>query len=303
MLRRVKGLVTITLAIGFFFYCTSTAMAFGHYTPGSLGLNAASLPPPGFHYTMYNLMYTADTMLDDNGNDLDLDLDLTVFANVHQFTYMTDYKILGADFGFDVLIPLVYTSMEMKRQGVDEDSFSLGDICVEPFVFAWHTPRWDVALAFGFYAPTGESDEPSSPGAGYWSFMETLGATYYFDEARTWTASLLTRWLQNTEDRDTEITAGANVVAEYGLAKAFPFNSGELFLTAGVAGYTYKQLDEDSGDGASDQKYFGNAVGPEIRLMGFKPFPFQLSLRYLFEYAGENTTEGQNVCLTLIGSF
>jgi hypothetical protein len=30
------------------------AHAFGRYTPGALGLNMASLPPPGFHCTGYN---------------------------------------------------------------------------------------------------------------------------------------------------------------------------------------------------------------------------------------------------------
>lgn len=303
MLKYLKGLVASFLAAGVIVLGAGSAMAFGHYTPGSLGLNAATLPPEGFHYTMYNLLYNADTMTDSSGNEMNVGLDLTVFANVHQFTYMTKYKFLGATYGFDVLIPLVYTNFEMKSVGADEDTWGLGDICVEPIVLAWHSPHWDVALAAGFYAPTGESGDYSSPGKGYWSLMETVGVTYYFDDARTWTFSLLTRWLQNAEDRDTDITPGADVVAEYGLAKAFPLNNGGLVLTAGVAGYTYKQLTEDSGDGSDDDLYFGNAVGPEVRLMVFKPFPIQVSLRYLFEYGTENTTEGQNVCLTLIASF
>ena len=44
-------------------------------------------------------------------------------------------------------------------------------------------------------------------------------------------------------------------------------------------------------------------MGPEVRGMVFKPFPMQVSLRCLFEYATENSTEGQSACLTLIGSF
>ena len=278
-----------------------SAMAFGHYTPGSLGLNAATLPPQGFHYTMYNIFYNADTLKDNSGNDIQVGMDLNVFASVHQFTYMTGYKIFGAEFGFDAIIPLVYTNIEIKAAGVDEDTFGIGDLYFEPFVLAWHTQSWDVAFALGFYAPTAESDKQSSPGAGYWSFMETLGATYYFDDARTWTFSVLTRWLQNTEDRDTDITPGADVVAEYGLAKALPVND-NLVFTAGVAGYTYAQLTDDDGVD-DDEKYFGNAVGPELRILVFKPFVWQVSLRYLFEYGCENTTEGQNVCLTLIGSF
>ena len=67
--------------------------------------------------------------------------------------------------------------------------------------------------------------------------------------------------LQNAEDRDTDITPGADVVAEYGLAKAFSLNKGSLILTAGVAGYTYKQLSDDSGEGSSDDQYFATRWG------------------------------------------
>ncbi len=278
---------------------SSNVQAFGHYTPGALGLNAATLPPPGFHWTAYNMYYTSDTLHDDNGNDIPVDLDLEVFASAHQFTYMTSKKILGADYGFDMIIPLVNVDIEMV--GVDESSFGIGDIFFEPFVLGWHTPRWDVSIAAGVHTPTGESGDPSSVGKGYYSFMETLGATYYFDEGKTWSASVLTRWLQNTENEDTDITPGAEVVAEYGLTKAFP--SKTQIISAGLVGYSYGQLTEDSGTGASDDKYSGHAFGPEIKYMGFAPFPWQVALRYQVEYETKNTTEGTNICLQLIGSF
>ncbi|MBU1170258.1 MAG: transporter [Proteobacteria bacterium] len=301
-INKVKGFIGGLFAVVIVLLVSGSAMAFGHYTPGALGLGSATLPPPGFHYTMYNMFYTADTLNDDHGNAVNLGLDLTVFAMANQFTYMTDHKILGADFGFDVIVPIVAIDMKMSALGVDESSFGLGDLYFEPFVLGWHAPRWDLSFALGFYAPTADSDEPSSPGSGYWSFMETLGGTYYLDEARTMTVSVLTRWLQNTEDEDTDITPGANVVAEYGIAKTIPVKEGVL-LTAGLAGYTYAQLTDDSGAGATDDRYSAHALGPEVRVMVFKPFPMQASFRYLIEYNAESTTEGNNACLTLIGSF
>jgi len=288
--------------------CVSgTAMSFGHYTPGALGINAASLPPKGFHYTMYNIFYSADKVMDDKGKkDPNFGIDVSVYAMANQFTYMTDFKILGGDYGFDFIIPLVRTDVSVDIVTPDihggDDSFELGDICIEPFLLSWHTPRLDVTFGLGFYAPTADHDELASPGFGYWSFMETLGATYYFDDARTASFSVLTRWLQNTEEDDTDLTYGADVVAEYGLAKAFPIEKTAIF-TAGVAGYTYAQIADDSGTGATDDRFFGNAIGPEVRYMVFKPFPIQISARYLFEYGVENETEGDNACLTLIGSF
>lgn len=300
-LSMLRGIATLFCAVALIPLSCSLASAFGHYTPGALGLNAATLPPPGLHWTAYNIYYTADTLHDNSGNELPVNLDLSVFASAHQLTYMTEHKILGADYGFDIVVPLVNVDVEIGAAGVDESSFGIGDISIEPLVLGWHTDRWDVAFAVGVHIPTGEHGDPSSIGKGHWSFMETLGATYYFDEQRTWSASVLTRWLQNTENDDTDITYGADMVAEYGLAKTFPGK--DRIIRVGVAGYSYAQLTEDSGTGASDEKFIAHAIGPEIYYMGFSPFPFQIALRYLTEYGAENTTEGTNISLQLIGSF
>jgi hypothetical protein len=289
-------------------------MSFGHYTPGALGINAASLPPKGFHYTMYNMFYSADKVMDDKGKENPyFGIDVNVYTMANQFTYMTDSKIFGGDYGFSFIIPLVRTDVSIEFNDYwgrpineDDDSFELGDICIEPFLLSWHTPRLDVTFGLGFYAPTGDHDELASPGSGYWSFMETLGATYYFDDARTASFSVLTRWLQNTKHEDYDFTHGADVVAEYGLAKSFPIEKTAMF-TAGVAGYTYAQIADHSGsdisEDLSEERFSGNAIGPEVRYMVFQPFPIQISARYLFEYGVENRTEGTNACLTLIGSF
>ena len=299
---RTKCIGAVILVAVLILAGSGTAMAFGHYTPGVEGINAATLPPPGLHYLMYNLFYNSDTLTDDNGDDIDVGLDLNVYANVHRFAYITNQKLLGADVGVGAIIPLLYTNIEIEALGVDEDTFGIGDILLEPLILGWHFPQLDVTAALGVFTPTGENDAPSDPGLGYWSIMETLGATYYFDSARTISASVLTRWLQNTEDDDTDITAGADMVAEYGVSKMIPLQE-TLLLFAGVTGYSYAQLAEDSGDTSSDEKFIGHAIGAEVRLLSLKPFPMQMSLRYSYEYGAENTTEGQSACLTLIGSF
>lgn len=297
-----KKLTIIFFALAIILGVAGTAAAFGRYTPGVLGLNAGTLPPKGLHYTMYNVFYNADTWRDDNGDSVNLGLDLSVYAMANQFLYVSDSKIFGADYGFDIIIPLVNVDIKNAAAGIDEDNFDIGDLYIEPFVLSWHMPRLDVAFALGFYVPTADTGKPSSAGSGYWSSMETLGVTYYFDEAKTTTFSVLTRWLQNTENEHTDIIPGANVVAEYGLAKTFPMSKTSNF-TAGIAGYTYAQIGKDSGPGTTDDKYIGHAIGPELRYMVFRPFPMQISARYLFEYGVRNSTEGMNACLTLIGSF
>lgn len=304
MTRKYRGRVGGGFLAAAIILCLAgSALGFGHYTPGVEGIGGASAPPRGFHYLMYNLFYNADKMTDDNGHTATPPgFDLSVYAMAHRFTYMTDLKILGADYGFDAIIPAVRTDLSIGAINYDDDSFEMGDICVEPFILGWHTPRLDVTFALGFYAPTASSRERVSAGKGYWSALETLGATYYFDDARTTSLSVLTRWLQNEENSKTGIKPGADMVAEYGLGKTIPLSTISN-VTVGLAGYSYAQIAENSGDGPGDDRFSGHAVGPEIRGMVFKPFPIQVSARYLFEYATKNTTEGHNACLTLIGSF
>jgi hypothetical protein len=299
---RIRLVGLCMLALSFVIAASDDAGAFGHYTPGVEGLYAATLPPPGLHYLMYNVFYASDELKDDNGDTLDVGLDLNVYANAHRLAYVSKLNFFGANYGFDVIIPLINTDIKIEALNIDENKFGLGDICVEPIILGWHTTRWDLVAALGAYLPTGKHDTPSSPGFGYWSVMETFGATFYLDGERNWSASILTRWLQNTEDDDTDVTPGANMVAEWGIANTIPLNE-SLLLTGGVAGYSYVQLTKDSGAGASDDKYIAHAVGPEIRFMSLKPFPLQIILRYLFEYGSENTTEGHNASLVFTGSF
>ena len=293
------GLAALILIVG----GATAALAGGHYVPGVEGVTAATVPPPGFHYRMYTLYYTSDASYDNHGNKQNNDLDLKVFGSSHRFVWISNYKILGADFGMDVIIPLVHTDISIGAAGIDSSQFGLGDICVDPFVLSWHTPRWDLSLALGFFAPTGDHDDVDSPGLGYWSLMGTAGATYYFDQERSWTASVLTRWLKNFEDDDTDITPGAELVAEYGVGKSFQVSPG-LQLRPGLAGYSYVQLTDDDGAGSGDdERGLVHAVGPEINLFWLPPTLCQLNLRYVWEYGAENETQGQKAVMTLTFSF
>jgi hypothetical protein len=274
-----------------------------HYTPGSLGICGAVIPPPGFHYINYNVFYNADTFKDSDGNSADIGFDLGVYANVSQFVYMTDVKILGADFGIDAVVPLVSTDLKISATGVDSNEFGLGDITLEPIALAWHGARYDAIAGLAAIIPAGDTDEPASAGKGYWSIMETLGLNVYLDQERTWSASMLTRWIENFEDPDTKVTSGMELVAEYGIGKTLVLQDG-LFFRSGIAGYSAVQLTDDDGPGTdSDERRQINAVGPDINFTLLSKIPLQLEARYMFEYGGESTAQGQLATITLRASF
>ena len=121
----------------------------------------------------------------------------------------------------DTIIPFVYKNISAPFG--DGHQFNLGDIYFSPLVLSRHFQQFDVAGAYGFYAPSGEFnadttvDYLTSPGSGYWSHMFTLGGVWYPDEKKTWAVSLLNRYEINTEQNQTDITPGNMLSMDWGL--------------------------------------------------------------------------------------
>ncbi len=299
------GIITTT-ALMFFFGLTVYAETSGsHYPYGAEGVKAASVPPPGFHYRTYNTLYHPTTLRDNNGDKLDVNFDLNVFSSVQRFIHVTEYKILGGNFFYNVLVPLVYKDLEIDASGVsDSQGLGLGDIVFEFSGLGWHLDRLNFVAALAVIAPTGEFDEnqPASLGLGYWSGMLTLGATAYFDEAKTWSFSALSRTLVHTEQKDTNITPGSEFVVEYGLGKEFAVRE-KLLVRPGIAGCSYWQISDDSDGNSNDNRKQSHAIGAEINFFWLPPTLFQVNLRVLRDYSVENGPDGAQVVVTLTKSW
>ena len=289
--------------------CSSgnAATSGSHYTYGVEGVMGATPPPPGWHYRMYNFWYNPDELKDNSGNTVPGNFDLDVFASVQRIIHVTNIKILGADYFYDIVVPLVDTDFTFGSF-TDSHSFTVGDMEIEPFALAWRQPRWDASFALAVIVPTGhfEGSEPASPGLGYWSGRLTLGGTYYFDANKTWSVSVLTRTLINGEQEDTNVTPGSEFVAEYGVGKEFLVNN-TWMIRPGLTGASYWQIDDDSDDNLgyniiADQHKQAHAAGAEINVF-YLPMLFQVNLRYLQEYGVNNGPEDSRFIATLTKSF
>ncbi len=312
MVQKWHKLVLITL-VGLAVITWAASMSFGatsgsHYPFGGEGVEAPSVPPPGFHYRVYNTIYNPDTLNDDNGDELEVGFDLDLFATVHRFIHVTKKKIWGADYAWNIIVPVVGKDVEIAALGVkDSKTLSMGDIIIEPVVLAWHKPRYDAVAALAVIAPTGEfdGDKPASPGYGYWSGMLTLGATVFFDEKKTLSFSALTRTLVHTEQADTNVTPGSEFVVEWGLGKSIPI-SDKLIIRPGISGCGYWQISDDSDDYGSivaNERKQSLAIGPEINFFWLPPKLFQMNLRLLREFDVENGPEGSQFVITFTKSW
>ncbi|BBO85992.1 hypothetical protein DSCO28_65580 [Desulfosarcina ovata subsp. sediminis] len=307
MSKQIKRMVLAGGAALLFFlsvYSAEAATLGSHYPFGGEGVLAASVPPPGFHYRIYNTWYNPTTVKDDSGDKDDIDLD--VFSTVHRFIHVTQKKILGADYFYNIIVPLVDKDLTLGTY-TDSQSLALGDTCFEFFGLAWHKPRWDAAFALAVIAPTGEYalDKKASPGLGYWSGMLTLGGTVYLDAQRSWSLSALTRTLVHTEQDESDVTPGSEFVVEYGLGKEIPVTD-KLLVRPGIAGCAYWQIEDDSDDGpgtVADERKRAYALGAEINFFWLPPTLFQVNLRALREFGAKNTVQGSQFVLTLTKSW
>ncbi len=277
---------------------TVRVQAQGHYVNGVEGLKAASLPPPGLYYRMYNVYYQADRLRDNDGNRLPVGFDVKVFANAHRIIWVSDIEFLGGQLFMDALIPLIYTDLKIDALGVADDRWGIGDLFVEPLGVKWHGARYDAALSAGGYIPVGtyDSQEPASAGKDMWTLMLTAGGTVYFDAGKTWAASILSRFETHSTQNDLDIRPGNSFHFEYGLSKTF-----DRTLDVGVAGYCRWQVSDSKGDDLTtppDDRQRVFAAGPEVNYF-IPQHRLFVSLRGLHEFGARGRSEGQLATLTL----
>lgn len=296
-MRKLIVVMFCTFGLVGVLFGTAFAQETGHYVNGVEGIKAATLPPPGFYYRLYNVFYNADEVMDPDGDESPADFEVSVYAMVNRFVWITDKKILGADFGADVIIPLIYTDIEIKGTPVDDDQFGLGDICIEPFVLSWHAPRHDASFGLAVYVPTGDTGDPASPGKDMWTGMLTLGGTYYLDAEKTWSASILARYETHSEKDETNVTPGDDFHFEWGIGKTLA-----KVWDVGLTGYCHWQVTDDSGSGVTSDHDRVYAIGPEVSTF-IPPAKLFLSLRSQWEFGAEDRSEGNVTTLTLTKIF
>lgn len=293
----MKRLMTVFLLFAFCLSSQPALAGHGHYVNGAEGLRAASLPPPGVYYKLYTMYYSADTYRNKHGKSVG-SFNVDVFAMAHRVIYSSDIEFLGGNLLFDAVVPMVNTNIRMGG-AFDDERFGFGDILVEPFVLAWHGDRYDATVAAGVYLPSGyySKNDMASPGKGYWSGLFTAGGTVYFDDLKTWHASILARYETHSEQQGANIRPGDDFRFEWGIGKMIN-NSFDL----GVAGYCAWQVHADRGGRAAKDLEQVYAVGPEIAF----PIPdwgMHISLRSLWEFENRSASEGNMTVLSLVKSF
>jgi hypothetical protein len=283
----------------------------GHNSKGDFGLQSGSQPPPGFYIAPMYYRYDTDTLKDLDGNSVSLAPQnkgsLEANAYVLSLIWVSEYKILGGNYSFQIYPALTDNNLEAPILGFDESvSTGFADLYLQPINLGWHLDGADFTAGIGIFAPTGsyELGGSNNRGLGMWSFELFAGSTLYLDDAKSWHFATTAFYETHSDKKDTDIRVGDILTLEGGLGKSFM----EGALSVGAAYYAQWKLTEDdlginsplfSGRSIGKNSVYG--VGPELTLpiaTSQKLYGF-LTARYLWEFDAKSTSEGETFVMTL----
>lgn len=268
----------------------------GAYPNGAEDFMAGALPPPGTYFKNYMLYYTASKLKDNNGNDVPVDFKLKAAAEVLRFIYVTDYKILGANWAVHAFIPLAYQDVSVA--GRSDDRFGLGDIIIDPIILGWHSKNFHVTTGLDIYMPTGNYDQThlANTGRNYWTFEPILGMTYLSDGGFEISAKFMYDF--NTENDDTNYQSGQEFHVDYLIG----YHIGKQWAV-GLGGYYYVQTTDDKVNGVTTpngSKGQVFSIGPAVQY-GYKNMSF--TLKWQPEFEAKNRPEGNNFWFNFVYAF
>ena len=265
---------------------------------------------------------TADRSVTIN-NTITADVTGTADLNVKMFSYdvnpmlfyCSNFNILGAKYAVGIApsYNYVYTKIDADLNGtlsingtpvksasghvkVEDSDSGFGDLMVRPLMLDWGSDRYDIVLAYSFYAPTGHYAENklANVGLGYWSHDISFGGLYYFNKKAT--AVLCNATYEfNTRMSGQDTYPGQNLILEYGIDQFL-----NKWLEVAVSGSSYFQMTDDFGTSAHSKSNHEmvHSVGGEVDLW---LIPNRVSIvgRYFYQYYGENAMKGQGANATV----
>lgn len=340
-LGRLAGL-TLVLA----FASTAPAHAqHGDWLLGSFGFQGASQPPEGLYYmNQFSYYHTSSSDFAATGTlkcgtrgglcssaNLNGSASLDLFIDANIITWTSPFKIFGANYGLNLIIPFAIAdasgnaslepvlslpgnSLALPTAGGSGGSTkgSIGDIYFEPLNLGWHFKRLDLIASSGFFAPSGPYNASAmlNIGFGHWTGVFGLGSVAYADAERTWSLSVYSHYLLYASQMGRDYTLGNAVPFEWGAAKTFNLK-GEIIqqATIGAIGYAQWQVTNNSIganpttkptamiiDNLSSTKAQVYAAGPGINLLTRYGF---YSLRWYEEFGAHATPSGNQLMFSV----
>ena len=252
----MKNTTLISNALIITAVATACSAAFATEGGGSMG----ALPPTGFHALEYIQTYNADALKDNNGAQIPINFDLHVTAIATRFVWVTDQTVLGGQLAFQAIVPLV--NLGVSVNGAGQTKSGIGDSLVGVGMGYHVSPNFHYVVAVNIVMPIGQynKNDMVNLGRNYWDVEPFFAVTY--KQADGINADIMGLYDINTRNKATGYTSGQEIHADYAIGWGF----GKHFI-AGVSGYIYQQVTDDSVGGVSVPNHRGRtmAIGPSIK--------------------------------------
>ena len=191
---------------------------------------------------------------------------------------------------------------------VHDSGTGLGDLYVQPLWLDWSGDHYDIALADGFYAPTGRYSAGAldNTGMGYWSNQTQLSAAYYPWKHKGTALTVATTYEVHGNKEGYDIRSGDTLTVNWGLSQFLPLNKDKTWLAeVGFAGYDLFQVSDDRGrDVTYDASVHDqvHAYGVQLGLVQTK-WNATMTLRWMHEYGARDRFEGNMYVLNFAVKF
>ena len=283
----------------------------GGNTLGDYGVGAGSQPGPGLYTSLFYYHYHTDRVLNANGDKATFapsqpgDISFNAIAGV--VWWVSDFKILGGTYGVMATFAFTNAVLDMPIFGLDETTnMAYGDMYFQPINLGWNTKKLDYTAGLGLYAPTGKYEDggDDNVGLGMWGYEIFGGATYYFDEKKSWSFALTSWYETHSKKKGADTKVGDIVSLEGGLGKSFM----EGAMNFGIAYYAQWKVTSDKLNGytlpltdlhrADKHQIYGLAPEVTLPLIINKKLIALVNAKYFWEFGALSMSEGNTLTVT-----
>jgi hypothetical protein len=270
---------------------------------GEFGMKAGAQAPPGFYAGMFGAINWNDELKGPDGRSVPSEggsLNQYLFGPL--LIWVTDLKVLGANYGMMAAIPFANTTVDFPRFFTQSSSgFDISQLWIVPVQLGWHLDRADLIFQYAFYPPTGRYSPGASnnTGLGMWCNELALLSTVYFDKGKNWHLSASAFYDINSKKKDIDWTQGNPFTLMWGLGANYGSGDSLFKGWGGVAGYAQWQVTSTSGADVprvvQDNKAQIYGIGPELTtLQG------ALTIRYFWNFGGVYTLQGHGLYVQFV---
>ncbi|NIG54928.1 transporter [Chitinophaga sp. Cy-1792] len=278
----------------------------GDHILGDLGLQSGSQTPPGFSVFIPVYLYNTNKLKNAHGDVVQRDIHLNMFVTGIGGAWVTNLKILGANYGGSVLIP--FASNRLEATSTSKSPFAFSDIYFQPVQLGWHIKQADFVFSYSLYFPSGRYELGGDKNSGLGQLVNEFaaGSTVFFDKKKEWNFSALFSYALNGKKKDTDLRTGNNLSIEGGFGKTWYLKAAKgpipKIVNFGPVYYMQFKTTEDKIpvgtfilDPKKDHIY---AVGAEgsVFLPGIRT---QFNLRWLGEAGAVNRFQGNTFFLMM----